>query len=73
MARLYKRHNAHGESAGEVRYAYGDSWVGMALYMDDIKFKTPEEAKKWWDDYLKDHPDYEGEEDVFYGNSTADF
>lgn len=30
-------------------YAYGDSWVAMALYMDDIKFDTPEEAKEWWE------------------------
>ena len=28
-----------------VAYAYGEEWVAMGLYMDDIKFKTPEEAK----------------------------
>lgn len=30
-------------------YAYGLPWVAMALYMDDIIFKTPEEAKEWWE------------------------
>lgn len=30
-------------------YAYGDPWVAMALYMDDIKFNTPEEAQAWWE------------------------
>lgn len=30
-------------------YAYGEEWVSQALLMDDIKFKTPEEAKAWWD------------------------
>ena len=33
-----------------VAYAYGASWVAMALYMDDIKFDTPEEAKAWWEE-----------------------
>jgi len=32
-----------------VGYAYGEEWVAMGLYMDDIKFKTPEEAKEWWE------------------------
>lgn len=47
----------------------------MALYMDDIRCKTPEEAKEWWARFLAEHPDYDYEdtEDVFYGNSTADF
>ena len=30
-------------------YAYGEEWVAMALYMDDIRFDTPEEAKAWWE------------------------
>ena len=30
-------------------YAYGLPWVAQALLMDDIKFKTPEEAKAWWE------------------------
>ena len=30
-------------------YAYGLPWVAMALYMDDLKFPTPEAAKAWWD------------------------
>lgn len=30
-------------------YAYGEEWVAQALYMDDIKFKTPEEARAWWE------------------------
>ena len=32
-----------------MAYAYGAPWVATALYMDDIKFKTPEEAKEWWE------------------------
>lgn len=32
-----------------VAYAYGESWVEQALYMDDIKYKTPEEAKAGWE------------------------
>lgn len=30
-------------------YAYGAPWVAMALYMDDLKFKSPEEAIAWWE------------------------
>ena len=29
-------------------YAYGEPWVLQALYMDDIRFDTPEEAIEWW-------------------------
>lgn len=31
-------------------YAYGEPWVSQALLMDDIKFDTPEEAEKWWNE-----------------------
>ena len=70
MARLYEMHSSYG-----TRYAYGDRWVAVALFCDDIHCETPEEAKAWWERYLKEHPDYEEheEEDVYYGNSTADF
>lgn len=27
-------------------YAYGEPWVAQAMFMDDMKFKTPEEAKE---------------------------
>ena len=30
-------------------YAYGAPWVEQALYMDDLRFDTPEEAKEWWE------------------------
>ena len=30
-------------------YAYGPDWVAMAMYMDDLLFDTPEEAKAWWE------------------------
>lgn len=30
-------------------YAYGPEWVSMAMYMDDLIFDTPEEAKAWWE------------------------
>ena len=33
-------------------YAFGEPWVAMALYMDDIRWKTPKEA---WDDYMREN------------------
>lgn len=30
-------------------YAYGEPWVAEALFMDDIRFDTEEEAKAWWE------------------------
>lgn len=44
MAELYVKYS--GETA--KKYAFGDEWVAQALYMDDIQFDTPEEAKAWW-------------------------
>lgn len=38
-----------------VGYAYGPSWIEQALYMDDLKFNTPEEAKAWWERWEKKH------------------
>ena len=72
MAKLYVRRSA---TEPHEMFAYGDPWVAMALYMDDIKFLTPEEAKAWWTKYLEDHPEYEseGQTDVYYGNETQDF
>lgn len=32
-----------------VAYAYGEPWVSQALLMGDMKFKTPEAAKEWWE------------------------
>ena len=32
-----------------VGYAYGEDWVAMAMYMDDLLFDTPEAAKEWWE------------------------
>lgn len=43
---------AHDED-GTLRpigYAYGAPWVEQALYMDDLKFDTPVEAIKWWNE-----------------------
>ena len=34
---------------GEVWYAYGMPWVEQALAMDDIRFKTADEARAWWE------------------------
>ena len=31
-----------------VAYAYGEEWVAMALYMDDIGYQTEEEAREAW-------------------------
>lgn len=47
---LYYR--AREENDGEIvieGYAYGPEWVAMAMYMDDLLFDTPEEAKAWWE------------------------
>lgn len=32
-----------------IGYAYGEPWVAQALMMGDMKFKTPEAAKEWWE------------------------
>ena len=40
------------EKDGTIRpigYAYGEPWVAQALLMGDMKFKTPEAAKDWWE------------------------
>lgn len=37
-----------------VAYAYGEDWVAMALYMDDWKYPTEEEARGAWRRY-KEH------------------
>lgn len=36
-----------------VKYAYGEPWVAMALYMDDIGYDTPEEAIDAWNKMKK--------------------
>ena len=36
-----------------VAYAYGEEWVSMALFMDDIGYPTPEEAKAAWERWQK--------------------
>lgn len=33
----------------EEVYAYGEDWVSMALYMDDIGYKTEAEAREAWE------------------------
>lgn len=47
---LYVKH----EGDRPVAYAYGEEWVAMALYMDDIGYPTEEEAKAAW---IAGHPD----------------
>ena len=42
------RESENGETE-IIGYAYGEPWVAQALYMDDMKFDTPEEAKAWWE------------------------
>ena len=32
-----------------VGYAYGEEWVAAAMYVDDICYPTPEEAKAAWE------------------------
>lgn len=49
------------EDGEPVAYAYGEPWVAMALYMDDIGYPTPEEAKLAW---IAGHPDKVGGKSV---------
>lgn len=36
-----------------VGYAYGDSWVAQALFMDDWQYPTEEESIAAWKKYLE--------------------
>lgn len=51
MPELYIKY----EGDTPVAYAYGDEWVAMALYMDDIGYDTPEEAKSAWERWERKH------------------
>ena len=44
MPQLYVKY----QDGEPVAYAYGEEWVAQALYMDDIRYKTPEEAMEAW-------------------------
>lgn len=46
---LYEAHTVMPDGSERIKYAYGLPWVAMALYMDDVAFDSPEEAKDWWD------------------------
>lgn len=51
MAELYVAVRQHDDGTEEIcGYAYGDPWVGQALFMGDIRFDTEEEAKAWWEE-----------------------
>ena len=45
---LYVKYIRHGDMIEEV-FAYGEDWVSMALYMDDIGYKTEAEAREAWE------------------------
>ena len=45
---MYEAHTQLPDGTERIRYAYGQPWVAMALYMDDIAFDTPEKAIEWW-------------------------
>lgn len=49
IVKIYEAHTKFPDGTERIRYAYGLPWVAMALYMDDIAFDTPEEAKAWWE------------------------
>lgn len=40
-----------------VAYAYGEPWVAQALFMDDMRYSTPEEAKAAWEAMQKKEAD----------------
>ena len=44
----------YDEDGNPVGYAYGYEWVGWALYMDDFKCSTPEQAKAVWEKWKQD-------------------
>ena len=44
MPELYIKY----EGDTPVAYAYGEEWVAMALFMDDIGYQTEEEAVLAW-------------------------
>ena len=46
---LYEAHTVMPDGSERIKYAYGLPWVAMALYMEDLAFDSPEEAKDWWD------------------------
>lgn len=50
MPELYIKYriNENGESV-PIAYAYGEEWVAMALYMDDMGYPTEEEARAAWE------------------------
>ena len=50
---MYESHTAMPDGTERVQYAYGEPWVMQALLMDDIKFDTPQEAIKFWEDFQK--------------------
>ena len=37
-----------------IGYAYGESWVAQALYMNDWKYNTEAEAREAWEKYKKE-------------------
>ena len=50
LVQLYKSCIERDDGTVEVvGYAYGLPWVAQALFMGDIVFPTPEEAKAWWE------------------------
>lgn len=47
---MYENVVEHPDGSREtIGYAYGPPWVSQALLMGDISFRTPEEAKAWWE------------------------
>ena len=49
MEELYVKY----DSGEPVAYAYGEEWVAMALYMDDMAYSTEQEAREAWERYKK--------------------
>lgn len=45
MPELYIKY----EGDTPIAYAYGEEWVAMALYMDDIGYPTEEAAVAAWE------------------------
>lgn len=50
MVQMYTSHIVKDDGTDQtIGYAYGPPWIAMALYMGDLVFKTPEEAKAFYE------------------------
>lgn len=72
---LYIKYDGNGKP---LAYAFGPEWVAMAMYMDDMGFKTEDEAVLYWyhhiykEEMLKNAGNRETESDQTAKDNSAD-